>query len=161
MPQAYFSRHALTGAKALAPVLRVYQVLLYPIAKPTALLLDLWLGKERIQFFPEDEMREVIRQHMVADASDIDMVEGRGTLCGAGPLHPSVYCHRPIIVREQHTPLGDVLLRLTVRPAHAHDDVIDEDIILVWDDPKRVITGADSLGRLLRGIVRHDSPRAR
>jgi hypothetical protein len=31
--------------------------------------------------------------------------------------------------------------------------VIDEDIILLWGETKRVITGADILGRLMRGIV--------
>jgi hypothetical protein len=238
LPQAYFSRHALKMAGALSPVLRVYQILLYPLAKPTAKLLDVWLGPESIQFFPEHEMREVIRQHIVAEESDIDVVEGRGALnflalddlwvsqegevvdpesiisvavqqgrpvfpelersandpfiqrihasgkkwviltspedepllalnadeylrvalSGTGPLNPYVYCHRPIIVRDQHTPIGEVLLHLKVDPAHAQDDVIDEDIILVWDDPKRVITGADILGRLLRGIVQQEDP---
>lgn len=33
------------------------------------------------------------------------------------------------------------------------DDVIDADIILLWGKQKRVITGADILGRLMRGIV--------
>jgi metal transporter CNNM len=31
--------------------------------------------------------------------------------------------------------------------------VIDNDLILVWDSQKRIITGADLLGRLLRGIA--------
>jgi hypothetical protein len=35
--------------------------------------------------------------------------------------------------------------------------VIDEDIILFWDEQKRVITGSDILGRLLRGIVQQES----
>jgi metal transporter CNNM len=35
--------------------------------------------------------------------------------------------------------------------------VIDADVILVWGAEKRVITGADILGRLLRGIARPDS----
>ena len=33
------------------------------------------------------------------------------------------------------------------------DDVIDKDIFLLWADEKRIITGSDILGRLLRGIV--------
>ena len=33
------------------------------------------------------------------------------------------------------------------------DDVIDEDLIIFWGEKKRIITGADILGRLLRGIV--------
>jgi hypothetical protein len=33
------------------------------------------------------------------------------------------------------------------------DDVIDQDIILFWGSQKRIITGSDILGRLMRGIV--------
>jgi hypothetical protein len=33
------------------------------------------------------------------------------------------------------------------------DDVIDDDLILVWGGQRRIITGADLLGRLLRGIA--------
>jgi hypothetical protein len=36
------------------------------------------------------------------------------------------------------------------------DDVVDNDLILVWGEQKRIITGADLLGRLLRGIVAVD-----
>jgi hypothetical protein len=31
---------------------------------------------------------------------------------------------------------------------------VDEDIILYWGESKRIITGSDILGRLLRGIVK-------
>ena len=32
-------------------------------------------------------------------------------------------------------------------------DIIDQDVILIWgQEEKRVITGADILGRLLKGI---------
>ena len=44
-PQAYFSRNALTLGAKLTPVVRFYQILLYPVAKPTALILDWWLGR--------------------------------------------------------------------------------------------------------------------
>ena len=36
---------------------------------------------------------------------------------------------------------------------HPDDDVIDNDLILVWGSQKRMITGSDLLGRLLRGIA--------
>ena len=66
---------------------------------------------------------------------------------------PYDFCHRPIIVTEDTTPLGDVVGELRVgKEAHC-DSVIDNDIILVWsENEKRVITGADILGRLLKGI---------
>jgi hypothetical protein len=35
---------------------------------------------------------------------------------------------------------------------HTKDDVIDHDLILYWGREKKVITGADLFGRLMRGI---------
>jgi metal transporter CNNM len=42
---------------------------------------------------------------------------------------------------------------MKIKPEHPEDDVIDHDLILVWGEQKRIITGADLLGRLLRGIT--------
>jgi hypothetical protein len=53
--------------------------------------------------------------------------------------------------------LGDVIALLKVHPERHDDDVVDEDIILFWsDEQKRIITGSDVLGRLLRGITRQE-----
>ena len=35
--------------------------------------------------------------------------------------------------------------------------MIDRDLILFWGQERRIITGADLLGRLLRGIARPDA----
>ncbi len=67
------------------------------------------------------------------------------------------YCHRPIVVTDPATKLGEVLPRLRVDRMHAGDDVIDHDLVLVWGDHRRIITGADILGRLLRGIARPEA----
>jgi hypothetical protein len=80
----------------------------------------------------------------------------RDALFGKGPINPYVHCHRPIIVTEPNTLLGNVLSKLKVYPVSDFDDVIDEDLILIWAEEKRVITGADILGRLLRGIAIRD-----
>ena len=50
-PQAYFSRHAMRMGALLAPLLRFYQIILFPVAKPSAMILDWWLGKENIPVF--------------------------------------------------------------------------------------------------------------
>jgi len=78
----------------------------------------------------------------------------RDALYGKEDTRPLHYCHRPIVVRDPGARLGDVLQQFKVNPEHAEDDVIDDDLILYWADQKRIITGADILGRLLRGIVR-------
>ncbi len=78
-PQAYFSRNALRMGYALYPVLRFYQILLYILAKPSALILNKLLGYESIEYYKEKSLRELIVKHTNApDASDIDRVEGIG-----------------------------------------------------------------------------------
>jgi len=235
-PQAYFSRHAMRMGSLLAPLLRLYQFLLYPVAKPSAMVLDWWLGEEGIRYFRERDLRTVIRKHIEAEETDVDRLEGigalnflaldditvtqegehvdpesvislptkdgtpvfpkferhsqdpflldinssgkkwviivdehkqpclvlnanaflRAALFNDGPVNPYVHCHRPILVKDSSTLLGKVLSSLRVYPKSEVDDVVDDDLILVWSKEKRVITGADILGRLLRGIVLRD-----
>lgn len=236
IPQAYFSRHAVAMASRLAPLMRMYQFLLFPIAKPVAILLDKMLGEEGIQYFREKNLREVIKKHIEAIESDVDHLEGVGALnflaiddlfisqegetvdpksimtttfmdgrpvipeIGRSPSDPFLnkvhasrkkwviltdamemprlvldadgflrtilletepvdlmaFCHRPIVIDDIRQPMGRVLSQLKVHAENPEDDVIDNDLILVWGNEKRVITGADILGRLLRGIVRRE-----
>ena len=51
------------------------------------------------------------------------------------------------------TRLGDVIGQMKVVQERPEDDVIENDLILVWGTRKRIITGSDLLGRLLRGIA--------
>lgn len=80
IPQAYFSRNALRMASLLGPVLRLYQFILYPVAKPSALMLDAWLGKESPEFFREQVIRDMLMRHVEHHNSDVDDVEGIGAL---------------------------------------------------------------------------------
>ena len=230
-PQAYFSRNALKTGSLLAPVLRVYQVLLYPVAKPSAKILDWVLGGEGVQYFRERDMHTLIQKHIESSDSDITRLEGvgamnflamddllvtqegesihpesiievphidgspvfpefenittdpfvkavnisgmkwviftdslgepslvmnaneflRAVLFADGPVNPRQFCHYPVIVRDTHVILGQVLSRLLSAASSDGDDVIKHDLVLVWAEQKRVITGSDILGRLLRG----------
>ena len=237
IPQAYFSRHAMKTGSLLSPILRFYQFLLYPVAKPAAFILDKWLGAEAITFFREKDLRELLKIHMDSPETDIEKIEGKGALnflaiddlpireegelidsksiielpfknnepnfsitkrsfedpflkkvqgsekkwiiltdvtgeprlaldsdafvrsvlFGETDFNPLKLCHRPIIFRDPKTSLGEAIVRLKVHPERLGDDVIDEDIILFWgDEQRRIITGSDVLGRLLRGIVQHE-----
>ena len=60
MPQAYFSRNAMRMGSLLAPAIRFYQILLFPIVKPTAIVLNRWLGKEAIQYVSEEDLIALI-----------------------------------------------------------------------------------------------------
>ncbi len=237
IPQAYFSRHALKMASKLSPILVFYQYLLYPVAKPSALMLNWMVGQESIHYFKEKSLAKLIRRHVDDEsAEEIDFVEGMGAInfltldditadqegerlhpesilkldhengqpvfpewTGSEDddflmkinrsgekwvvitdhhnnpswvmdadgflraaifedqnVQPADYCHEPIIVRDKSHRLGDILQLLKIQPESEHDDVIDRDIILLWAHRKHIITGADILGRLLRGIVDHD-----
>ena len=39
-----------------------------------------------------------------------------------------------------------VLRTVLVHVSHEGDDVVDRDVVLIWGDDKRIITGADILG---------------
>src|SRR5690348_12733692 len=78
VPQAYFSRHALRMTALLAPLLRLYRIALYPVAKPTALILDWWLGHEGVRLLGEDDFKALITHHMQAKGGEVGMLEGIG-----------------------------------------------------------------------------------
>ncbi len=83
----------------------------------------------------------------------------REALLGPQPPDLAGMVHRALVVEDPAEPLGRVLTRLSVRPEHSEDNVIDEDLIVLWTaGERRIITGSDILGRLLHGIVRQQVP---
>ncbi|MFZ0837995.1 MAG: CNNM domain-containing protein [Xanthobacteraceae bacterium] len=233
-PQAYFSRNAIRVAAFFSPLIKIYQVILYIVAKPTALVLEYWLGPEGVMLFRERDFRALITRHAGDPGTDIGRLEAigalnfldlddvpvgregepidprsiislpmlsgkpvlpaferspkdpflrqidasghkwvifvddasqpyvvldahhflRDVLFEENPVTPERYWHRPLIVTDANTKLGEVIGHMKVRPETPEDDVVDHDLILVWaNDQRRIITGADLLGRLLRGIA--------
>jgi hypothetical protein len=55
----------------------------------------------------------------------------------------------PIIVTDMRTPLGSVIGRMKVKAEHPEDDVIDNDLILVWGDQKTYHNRSQSFGTTL------------
>tara|TARA_R110001599_G_scaffold353465_1_gene593121 strand:+ start:34007 stop:35056 length:1050 start_codon:yes stop_codon:yes gene_type:complete len=240
-PQAYFSRNALRMASALAPLIRLYQLLLYPLARPSGLLLDLWLGREGLQYFRERELRHLIHKHIDSGDTEVDAIEGIGALnflaiddvpvagegeelaaasifdlalrdgkpvffpdnmpveqaqrefahraaacphrwlvlvegggkpslvldvnaylravfTAAGALvEPLQFCHRPVVVSDPDLRLGAVIAGLKAGTDAQSDRPLTRDVILLWGPQRRIITGADILGRLFKGIGLYSS----
>jgi len=228
-PQAYFSRNAVRVGSLFSPFIRLYMVLLYPLTRPTAWLLDAWLGPEIESWLAERDLRVLIRRHMDSPEAEVGRVEGMGALnfltlddlpiaTEAEVLDPdsvvvlpddhlpeyeprpddpflrqvnasghkwvvladsqgepvyvldadgflrtalfeqrkgalASFCHRPFVLRDPGMPLEAVLTALRGRAVadSADDDVIDRDVVLIWGAEKRILTGADLLGGLLRG----------
>jgi len=80
VPQAYFSRNALQMAARLRPLLGVYKVMLFPVAKPTAALLNWWLGPEGITLLRERDFRALLTRHGGTEGADVGQLEAIGAL---------------------------------------------------------------------------------
>src|SRR6202035_379762 len=78
VPQAYFSRNALQVAGRLRPLLRIYMILLFPVAKPTAALLNWWLGPEGITLLRERDFRTLLTRHGETEGAELGQLEARG-----------------------------------------------------------------------------------
>jgi len=71
IPQAYFSRNALRIVARLTFFVKFYKAMLFIAAKPTALLLNWWLGQERIALFRERDFCNLMSKHVEALGTDI------------------------------------------------------------------------------------------
>ena len=80
IPQSYFSRNAVRVAALLSPAVRFYQFVLYPVAKPTAKVLDVWLGPEGVHYLSEQTLKQYIVKSMRTPGTEIDPFEGRGAI---------------------------------------------------------------------------------
>lgn len=89
--------------------------------------------------------------HLVLDADGFL----RAALFDKKIIDPYHYCHRPLVIRDPSIPLGDVIFELKCAESldKHHDAAIKHDVVLMWCEEKRIITGADLLGRLLKGIA--------
>src|SRR5258708_22486493 len=77
IPQAYFSRNALRMPARFLPFLNFYGAALFPLAKPTAMLLDWWPGIEGIPYLREREVRSWVLRG-AASGGDIGRLEAIG-----------------------------------------------------------------------------------
>jgi metal transporter CNNM len=59
------------------PFLNFYLFALYPLAKPTAMVLDAWLGKEGITYLAEKDVRSLLARSAVS-GGDIGRIEAAG-----------------------------------------------------------------------------------
>lgn len=79
-PQAYFTRHALKIGARLAPVLKFYKILFFPLSKPSGMILDRLVGEEAIPWFREKELRNVLKHHALEPGNELSVVEATGAV---------------------------------------------------------------------------------
>src|ERR1700730_9454960 len=76
-PQAYFSRNALRMTARFLPFLIFWRAALFIVARPTAILLDWWLGVEGIAYLHERDVRSLVAR-AAASGGDIGKLEATG-----------------------------------------------------------------------------------
>jgi metal transporter CNNM len=76
-PQAYFSRNALRMAARFLPFLIFWRAALFFVVRPTAALLDWWLGAEGIVYLRERDVRSLVAR-AAASGGDIGKLEATG-----------------------------------------------------------------------------------
>ncbi|MBU2916638.1 DUF21 domain-containing protein [Psychrosphaera sp. F3M07] len=79
----------------------------------------------------------------------------RAALFQPNEFDPYHYCHRPVVLTDESTSLNEAILEMKVNTStdKNFDGVIEHDVLLVWGEQKRIITGADIFGRLLKGML--------
>jgi CBS domain containing-hemolysin-like protein len=76
-PQAYFSRNALRMTARFLPFLIFWRAALFFLTRPTAILLDWWLGVEGIAYLRERDVRSLVAR-AAASGGDIGKLEATG-----------------------------------------------------------------------------------
>ncbi len=72
LPQALFSRHALTFCARLAPLLQLMIIVTFPISKPLQLLLDKLFPEQATRLQSRHELGMMINEHLGNSDSDLD-----------------------------------------------------------------------------------------
>ncbi len=72
LPQALFTRNALTICSYLVPFLKFIKIMTYPLAKPLQLVLDKWFGKEKQFLHTRNELSLIIGEHINHNSSELD-----------------------------------------------------------------------------------------
>ena len=72
LPQAFFARNALNYCGRFVPLLKITNLITYPVSKPLQLLLDNMLGKETDSLLSRNELGLMISEHSGKKNSDLD-----------------------------------------------------------------------------------------
>ncbi|MCC7289020.1 DUF21 domain-containing protein [bacterium] len=109
IPQALFSRYALSVGSKLAGIVRFFVIVLWPICAPIAWVLDKIFGDELPTVYSKTELLKIVEEHRRSEHSDVDTDEQRiikGALSFSERLVNEVMTPRSMMVAiEEHTPL--------------------------------------------------------
>ena len=115
IPQAVFSRFALTMGANSVWLVRIFIFLLYPIAFPLSWLLNYFLGAELATIWSKREIEEIIKHHEDSEESEIDEDEERimlGALAFSDMSADMVATPKPVVfMLDKMTTIDNVMLQ--------------------------------------------------
>jgi len=120
VPQAIFSRFALSIGAKVVWLVKIFIVVLYPIAAPMAFIIDKVLGKELPTIYSKHELRKIIAEHSNSTASDIEEDEAniaRGAFTFGDKTVKEVMVPRSKVITLSDK---DVLNKKTIRMLGEH-----------------------------------------
>ena len=138
-----------------------------PLTPESVIEVEVVGGRPRFPGFTADADDPFLRRLYEAGASWVVLVDDGGEpllvldvrafltdamFSRSRPVELLRYCHRPIVVRDAGEKLGRYLPRFRVASGAVGTEIVEHDVILLWGERPRIITGTDVLGRLFRGI---------
>jgi metal transporter CNNM len=118
VPQAVFSRFALTMGASSVWLVRIFIFLLFPVAYPLAWLLNYFLGEELATIWSKKEIEEIIKHHEDSAESDIDEDEERimlGALAFSDRTAESVATPKTVVFMLERQCIIDEALIQTIK----------------------------------------------
>jgi metal transporter CNNM len=115
VPQATFSRYGLAFGARVVWLVRFFIILLYPICKPIAIILDKVLGAELPTMLSKRELIRIVEEHRYSHHSDVDDDEEQII---RGALLFSTLRAKDVMTRRDRVFMLDAQTALT-------DDVLD------------------------------------
>ena len=162
VPQAVFSRFALTLGSKVVWLVRIFIIVLYPIAAPIAFILDKTFGEELPTIYSKKELVEIISEHTESEESDIRDDEeriARGAFTfGDKKIHEVMVPRSSVINLDVNTKLDDKTIAVLSKHGYSRFPVIDKEndkifgILYIHD-----ILGSKNIGKIVSEVCKKNT----
>jgi len=123
IPQAVFSRHALRIGAFFVPLVRILEVITFPLSYPIAFLLDKALGEEEMKIYSKEELKALLAVHAQENYGELSLDENqilRGTLELSSKSARDIMTHaEDVFMLSVTEPLNRNTLRLILERGHS------------------------------------------
>ena len=131
VPQAIFSRFALNLGSRVVWLVRIFIIILYPVAGPIAWVLDKTFGEELPTIYSKKELVEIISEHTESEKSDIRADEeriARGAFTfGDKKIHEVMIPRSSVVSLDANAILDNKIIASLTKHGYSRFPVIDKE----------------------------------